>query len=84
MSDWLAERLERYHVEMALKDTEHGRLVVGPILATVPNRGAIRVMVGDFELFIQATPKGRRVYLLIDDGSVDVQVSRRHKNGHWS
>ena len=60
---------------------------VGPIEAAIARETthvAIEVTVGDFVLFIQATPKGRRVFLSIDDGSVDVQIARRHKDGHWA
>lgn len=60
---------------------------VGPIKAVVArkvNHVAIEVTVGDFLLFVQATPKGRRVFLTIEDGPVDVQIARRGKDGRWT
>jgi hypothetical protein len=61
-------------------------LRAGPIEAEVvreTNHPAIEVRVGDFRLYIQATPRGRRVFVSIDDGSVDVQVARRHRDDRW-
>ena len=87
MSDWLTERLERYHIEMAAKEAADRRLVVGPILVEVQrewNRAAVRITVGDCEILIGATPMGRRIYLSVDDGHVDVQEARRHKDGSWT
>jgi len=87
MSDWLGERLERYHAEMAAKEASGRRLVVGPILAVVHRewgQPAIRLSVGDCEIVVQSTPAGRRVYVSIDDGSAHVLVTRRDRNGNWT
>lgn len=87
MSDWLTERLERYHKMMAEGGSPDRRLRAGPILVDVQrewSRSTIRVTVGDCEILIGATPMGRRVYLSVDDGHVDVQMAHRHKDGHWS
>ena len=87
MSDWLSERLDRYHTEMARKEADGRRLVVGPILATVQREWghpAVRLSVGDCEVVVQATPGGRRVFVSIDDGSAHVLITRRDRDGRWS
>lgn len=43
----------------------------------------VRVKVGDTILTIQATPKGRRVGVAIDDGAATVRIARRRKGGVW-
>jgi len=86
-ADWLSERLDNYHAQMAAKEAAGESLVAGPIVATIlreRDHPAIRLMVGDCEIVVQATPKGRRVFVSIDDGSGNVQTTRRHKDGRWS
>lgn len=86
-SDWLRERIERYHMEIARKEGAGRRLIVGPILAEVQrewNHSAIRLTVEGCEITVQASPMGQRVYVTIEDGSAHVLVSRRDRDGRWT
>jgi hypothetical protein len=63
------------------------RIKAGPIIAVVArerNNPTIRLTVGDCEIIVQATPKGRRVYVSVYDGSANVQTTRRHADGRWT
>ena len=61
-------------------------LRAGPIEAHVArdrDHAMIEVRVGDFVLHVQATPRGRRVFLSISDGTADVQIARERRGGPW-
>ena len=66
--------------------TEHG-FQIGSIdveaLSEYDGYAAIRVKVGDAILTIEATPKGRKLGIAIDDGSTVVRVARRRRGGLW-
>jgi hypothetical protein len=59
-------------------------ITTGPIEVRIAHPGrSVVVEVGSTQITVQATPKGRRVYVTIDDGKADVQTARRTRDGRW-
>jgi hypothetical protein len=44
---------------------------------------SVRVTIGDAIITLEATPKGHKAGIAIDDGSTAVRVARRRKGGKW-
>ena len=65
--------------------TEHG-FRIGAIeavaMAEIRGIGSAEFRVGDTRITVEATPKGRRIYVTIDDGKADVVIARR-RDGRW-
>lgn len=66
--------------------TEHGfrtGAIEAIAMAEYSGRGYVRVQVGDTVVDVQATPKGRKVYVTIEEGGADLQMSLRRRDGRW-
>lgn len=66
--------------------TQHGfrsGAITAEALVEYRGYAQVRVKVGDAIITVQATPKGRKVGVAIDDGAATVRVARRRKGGVW-